>query len=526
MAVKTFKKPPRRAQKKKRRFPIALRNLLIVVIGLFAVFAAADAFLLFSENAASRALGEMEWSEDERIIRMGYEKTPLADMLTSADLKKNLAQLPQTESTAPAAYPLIDLPTGTEYDGDTVNIVVLGDSFVWGEGCVNRNELFWRQLELILRSKGYNCRVYAVGMAGATGCEELSWLTETSLVADLSPDIVVFGYVYNDALIEGSVYDEISAPDYNKKLSFLAPLRKLLPVSYLRLVNYVDAKTIYNKKYGDRYAGSYISVLEGETREHYEKNFAAKLDAFSERTGIPAVVMTLPNETKSALLKALYAPLREIFEDTRVLYYDSLPEFGKRYSGAAHKTNIKVNPVNNHPGSAAHRFYAEFLSERLIADCAGLLGAPSENPTAAEPPLINDCMPGELGLTENAVSENAAEYTLTYPDLSQPHAFLSFDITPYALKYPIGEEYVKLSFARPTDLSAVRIDGAGIETLRVYFTRVNPEKGYDDHDVYLYRPDGDGALRDGDAQAVTSLCIHAEFAPGADRTIRVEIDKF
>ncbi len=517
---------PRRAQKKRKRFPVSVRNFLIVLIGLFSVFAASDILLLSSESSAERRLGNMDWAEGSRIIYMNYEKTPLADMLTSADLKKNLDRIPGIESIGSSAYPLIDLPTGTDYDDDTVNIVVLGDSFVWGEGAVNRNELFWRQLELILRGKGYNCRVYAVGMAGATAYEELSWLTETSLPADLAPDIAIFGYVYNDALIDGETYEEVEEINYDEKLAFLAPLRKLLPVTYYRLVNYIDAKTMYNKKYGDKYTGSYISLLEGSLREYYETNFAAKLDAFCRDTGIPAAVVTLPNETKSEMLKALYAPLREIFADTCVNYYDSLPEFGKRCSGAAHKTNIKVNPLNNHPGSASNHFYAEYISEVLTRDYADVLGAPQNGAPAAPKLIFNEWMPGEIDLTQLPSDGGSAVYSLKYPDPAQTHLFYSFDITPYALNYPIGEDYVKLSFAEPTDLSSVRIEGEGIEKLSVYFTRTNPKLNYDDHTVYAFGDGDEGVFRNELTQAVTSLCVHAEFSPGADRTMTVTVCKF
>lgn len=510
--------------KKKPNRTLPLRNLLILTLGLFVVFAASDALLILSEASADKRAGEMEWAEDERVIYMGYEKTPLEDMLTSADLREHLKEIPGVENAAPAAYPLIDLPTTETYGEDPVNIVVFGDSFVWGEGSTDRNELFWRQLEQILRSKGYDCRVYAVGMAGATGYEELSWLTDTSLAGDLDPDIAVFGYVYNDALIEGQVYSEPGAIDYAEKFPILAPLRKLLPVTYLRLIQYLDAKTIYNKKYGNKYNGSYISVLEGETRRYYEENFAAKLDAFSRRTGIPAVVMTLPNETKSVLLKELYAPLGEIFAGTSVRYYDSLPEFGRRCAGAAHKPNIKVNPLNGHPGSASHRFYAEFLSERLIEDYADVLGDPAGRDLRSKTISVNDRMPGDIGLTEISVSDRSADYSFVYPDPARPHRYYSFDLTPYTLKYPIGEEYTRLSFATPVDLASVRAEGDGIEKLTLYFTRINPELGYDDRDIYLFRDRDGDVWSDHETQAVTSLCIHAEFAPGASRRVRLHIE--
>ena len=180
---------------------ISLRNLALFLIAVTAVL------LIAEKNAVSyQAMPsplEEERAEDTSIRYMMLKKTPpenLSALTFSETLVNDYFGIPVPEKKPGDAvcYPLIDLKTTEKYNDETVNIVVIGDSFVWGDGCTNRNELFWRLLERDLRAEGYNCRVYGVGIGAANAYEELSWLTQSSLTHDLKPDIVIFGFVHND----------------------------------------------------------------------------------------------------------------------------------------------------------------------------------------------------------------------------------------------------------------------------------------------------------------------------------------
>ncbi|MBR0536602.1 MAG: SGNH/GDSL hydrolase family protein, partial [Clostridia bacterium] len=260
---------------KKQGFLIGLRNFLCIFAGLLLILFLVDKTMgLFSLEPDTEGYGD-----GLNPVYMRYEKTPAESLLTVASAKSACREADFDISGYDInPYPIIDDMVSSETtDADTVEIVIFGDSFVWGDATLNRNELFWRQAEQKLRKKGYNCRVIAVGMGGATAYEELSWYK--NYLKDHTPDLVVFGYVHNDALIEGDVYGSATDIDYAGQIPFLRPVKALFPHIYAGLAAYFDAKTMYSAKYGDRWNGSDITVLKGDLREYYQKNFADELDA-------------------------------------------------------------------------------------------------------------------------------------------------------------------------------------------------------------------------------------------------------
>lgn len=113
----------------------------------------------------------------------------------------------------------------------------------------------------------------------------------------------------NDALVQSNDY----VPTGELSVSFLAPIQKLFPNIYSELIEYIDARTVCSKKFGDRYLNSIITVLDGELYDYYKTNFADVLDRFCAQHVLPTVVMTLPGEPNSLLLKELFHPLEEIY---------------------------------------------------------------------------------------------------------------------------------------------------------------------------------------------------------------------
>ena len=502
-----------RANRKLRMLPI--RNVLIVLASLFVLMGVAELVL----NLQLLSVGD---ADNENAVLMSYEKTPVPALLTTEEnyvYAKQFFSNPDDydkflENEVPSAlpYPYIDnLKTTADYDDKTVDILVLGDSFTWGEASLDRNELYWRQMERILRAKGYNVRVSAVAAEGATSREELNWLM-SGAAEDLSADLVIFGYVFNDAMRPGNGFGSMPQRLVIPQLTWL---EKLLPRFAQKVYAYVDAKTLYTKKYGDRYKDSYISVLDEDLTPYYKENFVEPLAEYSKANGLPAMVVTLPSETNSLLLEELYRPLEDIFADTGVGYYNSYYAFHKQYGGLKHKKNISVNAQNVHPGSAAHRFYAEYICELLLRDHADVLGEPVGEDLNSRVIAVNDRMPGNIGLQTVSESETGAEYTFDYPDVTVPRYLYEIEIAPYCLRNPIEEGYVKLSFENPVDLSEVRITGEDGQQISLWYTTVNEKLGYDDHTVTPWNAtDADPTLWQSEkAEKVTSLCIHTDL-PG------------
>ncbi len=485
---------------------IGIRNLLIVLLVLFFVLFIVDRLLPVVTGESKKTT----YSEYDNTIGMRYEKTPPEKLITVAEARSGIQEFSaEAEKFVESDYPEIDdMVPAKNYDANTVEIVVFGDSFVYGDGSLNRNELFWRQTEQILREFGYNCRVTAIAMAGATAFEELHWYE--NYLKTHTPDLVVFGYVYNDALLDGSTYQDPQNIEYSEILPVLKPVHVLLPNIYSRLKTYIDAKTMYSEKFGNKWENTNTTVLKGNVRSDYQKYFVDKLDAITTETKIPAIVMTLPNEPNSIILKELYKPLDDIYSNTSIRFFNPFQEFNKFFF-KKNQANLYVNSQNHHPGSAAHRFFAEYLVQILEKDFGAVLGNRQENSLLSSEININDWTPFKIDFKTIKHTSHYAEYSFRYPT-ERIHTFFCFTMEPYWLIYPLNKSYIKLSFENPVDLSSVTISGPDLETAEVYYSKVNEKLGYDDNtltEISLVEQGTDLCGEINEAK-ITSFCIHVD----------------
>ena len=494
-----------------------VRNLLITLLVLVALLFAADRLLPF--------FSVMQTDEDynDNVDFFRLEKTPVESFLTVGEAAALCAENGINVSGYQVnAYPIIDdMPSTEQTDGDTVNIVVIGDSFVWGDNSLNRNELFWRQTERLLRARGYNCKVTAIAMAGASAYEEIGWYE--NYLKENTPDLVVFGYVFNDPIRDGTAEAQIEAPEYADFIPVLRPVRSLLPNIYDSISSYIDSKTIYLDKFDEKRPNAVKGILKGEVRADYQQNFADRLDEITKTARIPSVVMALPVIPRSMTFKALFRPLPEIYANTSVTFYDPYDDFDAFYS-AKHKKNLFVNPANNHPGSATHYFYACYLADALERDFSDVLGEKQNGSLCSRVINVNECTPCDIGLQAVTQSESLAEYTFSYPTEEQ-HTYLFSATSQYRLTYPLGKGYIKLSLENPADLSAVTLEGAPAGRTELYYTRIDPRLGYDDNTLYpVALTDDGGVLRGeiGDA-GIASICLHvdADAAPQGEITLKL-----
>lgn len=416
--------------------------------------------------------------------------------------------------------------------------MVIGDSFVWGSSCLNRNEFFWHLVETDLRKKGYDCRIFAVGIAGASAYDELDWLTKSSLVKDLDPDLVLFGYVYND-----------TDPDYNMKTSpvlsagtdsripFSSFLQSVFPNLYVRLNNNIVAKTMYDDTLFDKEAyflpsGSNLPIFitKGELFEKYKNEFVIPLDNYAKQADFPIVYMTLPPSPSHSLLKALFEPICQLYSQyTNVDFYDSLDEFCYGFASRKHAANYALNPADYHPGSATNRFYADYIVEFLERDYPDVIGESCGKDLNNYDILINDCMPGKIGLNEESRNGSSVTYSLEYPSEIRKYVLKDYDYTfsSYLLSYPLGEDYIKLSFAQPIDIESVQITGDKVQNIDLYYTKINEKLNYDDHSIIPFgTKSADGTTwNDTTDDKVTSLCIHADCINKDGSNLKLVINK-
>ena len=502
---------------KKRNKLIGIRNLAIIIIAFLLLIFISDklipVFSLLNNEDDSTNAYNMEL--------MRYEKTPPEKFLAPADIRRvcteNGIDISQYKISN---CPIIDeVKTAENYDKNTTEILVIGDSFVWGDASMNLNELFWRKTEQLLRKDGYNCRVKAIAMGGATAYEELEWYK--NYLKSNSPDLVVFGYIYNDALIDGSDYQREASIDYASKIPILYPIQKLFPNVYSKLEEFISVNTMYNAKYGEKWKDTNVTVLKGKLREYYQKNFADELDKISKQTGIPAIVMPLPNVPNNQMLKQLYLPLADIYENTSVHYYDCINEFNKFYS-FKDKKNLYVNPNNIHPGSASHYFYATYLSSKIKSDFPEMFSNSSDKSLLSTSIMINDCTPHYINLETIKKTARYVEYAFEYPN-KQVHKYLFFEIKDYLIHDSGVDGYVKLSFANPISISNAELSDVDEHNYDIYLTSINDKLGYDDNSLKLLPDNPTKRASFLKNKKVTSLCIHLDDTSLINNKIHLKI---
>ncbi len=284
--------------KKKSKAFYVVRNLLLVLCSAVIVLFSAEALLrvdFYEMSGASEEQVRRQEEENDNIELLQIEQMDKVDFLSAVDPSSDICEA-LSETLTPAEreradreqrsrYPLIShMQQADVYDENTVNIVVLGDSFTWGQSCLNRNEVYWRQAERSLRAQGYNVKISGVAMISANSYEELDWLTRSDLIKELQPDLIVFGYLYNDpddtanpieAWNEKHVEVE---PEYERMLNAAA---RFFPNIAFRLKNFIIAKTLYTADGisvggGDMTPIIYAPILKDRRLAKFEQQFIAR----------------------------------------------------------------------------------------------------------------------------------------------------------------------------------------------------------------------------------------------------------
>ncbi len=505
---------------------ISVRNIFISFLIIVAVLFSTEC-LLSSKNKKDEEF-YFESEENEKIMLLQFEHSTIDKFFTSATNVYNATQWYSTLDFKPElikhTYPLIDMNTNKNND-DAFNIVVIGDSFVWGAYSLNRNELFWRLLENDFRSEGKNINVYGIGTTGANAYEELSWLTDSSLIEDLDPDFVIFGYVYNDS--DDSVIIYSNEVNWREELPLLSSIENFFPNIYSNLIERISAKTMYTNKYSNSDYVDYDCappVLKGRFYEKYKEDFVKKLDDFATTVDFPIAVVTLPTIPNNMLLESLYEPLEELYFNCKnISYYNSVESFNK-FSAFKHSKNYSVNIADFHPGSATNRFYADYIKDFLEKDFSHLIESIPDGFENSNNITINEYLPYRISLVKKSEDKNSTEYELLYPSKSEEYKVVGVEVKPYFLINPLGKEHIKLSFSEPVDISEIEISGE-YNSVELYNTCVNPRLNYDDHSIYEMKNLTNNTFALKKSKDVTSILISADFDENANRKISISFKK-
>jgi hypothetical protein len=395
-------------------------------------------------------------------------------------------------------------------------ILVTGDSFVWGDGYANMNDIWWRQLGRELRRRGYQeVEVIGLGNNGASTRQQLEHLRRA--LPRYQPELVIWGYVTNDAdegLVKQFNYERLDKDGlvaFHQRQAEHGVARRLqFQLGQLR--REMLLATLPGEKRGYQYNEWELRLLSDANLAAYQKTLG-EVAAFMRETDTPFFFLTLPNAPTEATFAPRYAPVKPLFATAGIEFHDLLDHFVAAHPAGttlANDLGWGINPANGHPGVVSTRFYADAAADILEASYASVLG-PRTTPPANPAPVINDWMPASLAVAH----DEPGEIRFTYPrdDASM-------------LRMPIEQSHVLLSLAEPSDLRALRLRGPDLAGAQLHLSHVDPEDGVDPG-VAKSEPQQRGDTLawelSGDAgRLVNTVRVVAEFS-GPDRSLTLEL---
>ena len=408
-------------------------------------------------------------------------------------------------------YPLVAVK-GTEQrpgNGERARILVVGDSFVWGHGLTNLNQIWWSIMSSELERRGYDCDVYATGFPGATTNDEFRWLRDSALLKDIEPDLIIIGYVTNDhgedmlyAFFD-PIWMDISHHVARMRVTPGRP-NKQFPRLQQILTTKIARKDL-----------DYIisdTPVDAHRLDYYDNAVVQPFGEFIQAAGISAAVIATP-ETPQKGFERMYHALLPLFENAGFPVYNPLDDFIKQYPNPNYKY-ISASVVDRHPGPATSWFLGEYAADVLEQNYASILG--EKRTEAKEYPIeINDWMP--FMLDPRAIEEGIfiSQYTFEYPDQSSEADFDNH-VHGNFLTLPLRQKYVKLNFKYPVDLSSVKIEGEALLSAQVWTLGINHKLGFDDQKPVKWT----GRSR----RDVTSLLISAKTIDGKQATLTITIE--
>ena len=347
-------------------------------------------------------------------------------------------------------------PVSPEANGKK-RILVMGDSFVWGDGLANMNDIWWQQLQNELKTRGYNdVEVIAAGKCGASTRMELDWAKKIFPI--YKPDMVIFGYVTNDPdegsdeAGEGIVKQMKKGPDDSEFAEAFGLFEDVFPnLAYQlkglrarKLMDEASGPTAYS------YSDWELKILEGENFKAYT-NTVQNLADFAKSAAVPCFMFTLPMPQESA--RARFAPVEKLYKEHGVPFVNNLDAMLDWYKknrdlSSTGMLKMRVSPVNGHPALASTHFYAVQAADYIEKNFADKLGPK----TAAKPAAgvtVNDWAPPVLGVT----NPKPGIFAMYYP--SEENLFLLM---------PMERPYVQLNLTEPKAIKEIHIIGKNLKS--------------------------------------------------------------
>lgn len=442
--IKTAKAHPARVKSGVSFFvPATFAALILTLVAL-------ESFV-FPLLEDKRVFWGASWQEDEKKL---FKLSCLRNWASQSEpLFRNSLIAPLKEKTGP-------------------RLLVMGDSFVWGDGYRSVNDIWWRQLQLELSRRGYkNIEVLGAGYPGyGTGSETKA---AEKLVRELNPDMVIWGYTENDP-------DEGLVPQKHVQGSKKLPgsLRRFLPnvscfVERQMLerwtgLGFTDATETAPKAWEAK-------LLEGENYKSFCQT-VKKMGALLKEEKIPGFAITLPKRADEKYYSQYFEPVSPLFAAAGVPFVDTSHDLKSWYDGAVGEVLadnpvscikptafLQISPANSHPSAGLTKFYASACADYLEANYRAVLGTKTKATASADAAKIIDCLP-----VFTSYSETAGSIAFKFPD---PSLLLSM---------PGRRPYVQFNFKEPVLLSRISLSGSpSLSKAHLAVSYINDKLGFD-----------------------------------------------
>ncbi len=417
------------------------------------------------------------------------------------------------ENNSELGYPIYDLPKGE----DEKIILVVGDSFIWGDGTSNINNIWWRVLERRFNEEGYdNVKVIGVGWRGASTEHEYQWLSQTTLLEDVNPDLIIIGYVTNDPLL--------FTEDMKTEVPLENPTTHIgwFPVSIVTEV-FPNVMTVIDDQLSRRdiavwdpvKKGGYhsdlweIEMTKGEELQKYYDRAIKPLGDFLDKKDAKCFLLTTPNKPDYEYFTDRYKNVLPLFEKAGISVYNCLDDFVERHKDDEEYSE-GINPVNGHPGIATNKYYADYAYQIIQSDYSDFLNdnRHTDENLSLE---INDWYPYDVLKPEidgNFVS-------IDYSDSWSSEKFLYL---------PEFSNHVKICFRNGIDCRgglAVRDSDGNVRTDMAIWLSYIGDEGYEVTSEDLLECNNDLYICDHDN--VTAIHLHAPN--GTEERLSIEFFK-
>lgn len=365
------------------------------------------------------------------------------------------------------SFPLMATPRGHMpfQSGKKHRIAVIADSFSWGDGLANLNDVWWRQTERELERRGYtDVEVIALGRNGAQTRDELAWIRDPRF-ADLKAEAIVMGYVVNDPDMG------LLPQNYKVYRMFFADdvFRWWLP----ELVEQFQAR--YMRKKQDRLAKEKLAygpeewlklLLEGENFALWTQTVGA-LATTLQALPVPSVVVSLPVVPDRGYYEPLYKKPMRVLEESGIPLLNILDAYVRDKGEQAGVSPLlwTANPANGHPGPGATLYHAQKVVDWLEAHAPQALGR--KNSSFSPKPRFNDWYPWN---TQPSLADGKT-LRMRLPQFREMGVL------------PAGKPHVLLSFERAVPLKSVEITSPDATAEEVLVSVVDRE-GLDDRSLH------------------------------------------